>query len=204
MIKDKIKKLIIDTVGWLSCLTIIFFFSTLWLYSYNDTEQAFHEAWSTSVSFLSALSTLAAAVVAAYLFNDWRDQEKYRITSNLAMECLQDYVTAKDKLFFYLFQHVYNTKPITYEELDDLFFKSHIKITTLNEALRRLNKPQICEKIINSFYVKHYREVISNANSDEKLKKLDIKILNEYHKNFLDNTGRNKLPDKLLDILKMD
>lgn len=74
MITDNIKSLIINTVGWLSCLTIIFFFSTLWLYSYNNIDQAFHEAWSTSVAFLSALATLSAAIVAASLFNDWKVQ----------------------------------------------------------------------------------------------------------------------------------
>ncbi|ENW33965.1 hypothetical protein [Acinetobacter baumannii] len=74
---QKIKVILIDTFGWITSICIIFFFFTLWLYSYNDIESPLKEAWSLTISLLSALATLGAAIIAAKLFNDWREQEEY-------------------------------------------------------------------------------------------------------------------------------
>ncbi|MDC4645830.1 hypothetical protein OHV73_18435, partial [Acinetobacter baumannii] len=75
--KQKIKGLLIDTCGWITSICIIFFFFTLWLYSYNKIDQPLKEAWSLTISMLSALATIGAAIIAATLFNDWKEQEKY-------------------------------------------------------------------------------------------------------------------------------
>ncbi|WP_001073445.1 hypothetical protein, partial [Acinetobacter baumannii] len=61
---------------------IMFFFFTLWLYSYNGIESPLKEAWSLTISVLSALATLGAAIIAAKLFNDWREQEQYNQKSS--------------------------------------------------------------------------------------------------------------------------
>lgn len=74
---QKIKGLLIDTCGWITSICIIFFFFTLWLYSYNKIDQPLKEAWSLTISMLSALATIGAAIIAATLFNDWKEQEKY-------------------------------------------------------------------------------------------------------------------------------
>lgn len=72
---QRIKVLLIDTCGWIISICIIFFFFTLWLYSYNDIDQPLKEAWSLTISMLSALATIGAAIIAAMLFNDWRESQ---------------------------------------------------------------------------------------------------------------------------------
>ncbi|RDF51892.1 hypothetical protein DWA18_17095, partial [Acinetobacter baumannii] len=79
---QKIKAILIDTFGWIASICIMFFFFTLWLYSYNGIESPLKEAWSLTISVLSALATLGAAIIAAKLFNDWREQEQYNQKSS--------------------------------------------------------------------------------------------------------------------------
>ncbi|EMD1508305.1 TPA: hypothetical protein ACHTP6_002763, partial [Acinetobacter baumannii] len=81
---QKIKVLLIDTIGWITSICIIFFFFTLWLYSYNQIDNPLKEAWSLMVSILSALATIGAAIIAASLFNDWRDSQTGLNRSELA------------------------------------------------------------------------------------------------------------------------
>ncbi|MEQ1303178.1 hypothetical protein [Acinetobacter radioresistens] len=97
MRKD-IKVKIIDVFGAVSSLAVIFFFFTLWLFSYNSIDQPLKEAWSSSISFLSVLSTLAAAYIAAFLFSDWRDPESFKNKRELADRIWNDL----DKLKKYL------------------------------------------------------------------------------------------------------
>ncbi|WP_151829012.1 hypothetical protein [Acinetobacter radioresistens] len=87
--KKDIRVKIIDVFGAVSSLAVIFFFFTLWLFSYNSIDQPLKEAWTSTISFLSVLATLAAAYIAAHLFNDWREQNNHTIKahqSNLVME----------------------------------------------------------------------------------------------------------------------
>ncbi len=67
-----IKALLIRVCGTISYLIVIFFFVTFILFLHNNINDALKEAWSVSVSFLSVLATLGAAIIAANLFNDWR------------------------------------------------------------------------------------------------------------------------------------
>ena len=145
-----------------------------------------------------------AAYIGTQLFNDWKDQEKYRITSSLALDCLKDYLAAKDMLFFYLFQHVYNTPAITYKDLDDFFFQANHKITTLNEILGRLKKAEIDKEIVDSFYMKNYLEIAKYISSTEMLKQYSNNELKDYHEKFINNEKMKLLPHKLLDVLKID
>lgn len=79
-----IKSLLIRVCGTISYLIVIFFFVTFILFLHNDVKDALKEAWSVSVSFLSVLSTLGAAIIAANLFNDWKHQHN----KNKAKYCL--------------------------------------------------------------------------------------------------------------------
>lgn len=78
----KIKSLLFNTCGTISYLIVIFFFVTFILFLHNDVEDALKEAWSVSTSFLSVLATLGAAIIAAYLFNDWREEEAFNRTKS--------------------------------------------------------------------------------------------------------------------------
>lgn len=72
-----IKSLLIRVCGTISYLIVIFFFVTFILFLHNDIKDALKEAWSVSVSFMGVLATLGAAVIAANLFSDWKDERKY-------------------------------------------------------------------------------------------------------------------------------
>lgn len=78
MMNQKIKLLLINTCGTISYLIVIFFFVTFILFLHNDVEEALKEAWSVSVSFLSVLATLGAAIIAANLFNDWKVEQHFQ------------------------------------------------------------------------------------------------------------------------------
>ncbi|WP_053087171.1 hypothetical protein [Acinetobacter bereziniae] len=92
--KADIKRTFIDTFGRISYLFVIFFFFIFILYLHNDVEGAFKEACSTSLNFLSALTTIGAAYIASSLYTDWRDTERY----NIAKEALISLVKLKSHL----------------------------------------------------------------------------------------------------------
>ncbi|EXH48561.1 hypothetical protein J605_2305 [Acinetobacter baumannii 1412924] len=84
--KKDIKIVLIDTCGWIGSLSVIVFFFTLLLYSHNNIQDPLKEAWSITFSSLSALATIGAAIIAANLFNDWKEQHNKTV---LAPEALK-------------------------------------------------------------------------------------------------------------------
>ncbi|EXB72914.1 hypothetical protein [Acinetobacter sp. 230853] len=88
--KKDIKVKIIDVFGAVSSLAVIFFFFTLWLFSYNSIDQPLKEAWTSTISFLSVLATLGTAIIATLLFNDWRDEKNFELENNLLTNILMD------------------------------------------------------------------------------------------------------------------
>ncbi|MCX0344498.1 hypothetical protein NVV27_01940 [Acinetobacter radioresistens] len=103
MEKD-LKVKIIDVFGAVSSLAVIFFFFTLWLFSYNSIDQPLKEAWTSTISFLSVLATLAAAYIAAHLFNDWKDQHNQNLETTILLEFIskldffEEYVSSYQNL----------------------------------------------------------------------------------------------------------
>ncbi len=77
--KSEIRGLIIDTCGWIVTVSIVVFFFTLWLFSYNDIQEPLKESWSITFNSLASFTTIGAAILATKLFNDWKDQEEYKI-----------------------------------------------------------------------------------------------------------------------------
>lgn len=75
--QNRTRQFIVDICGWVACLTIIFFFFTFWLYSYNSINAPLKEAWSLSVTCFSALASLGAAIIAAELVSQWKQQSQY-------------------------------------------------------------------------------------------------------------------------------
>lgn len=97
MNKD-IKSLLINTFGTISCLLVIFFFVTYILFSHNGVQDALKESWSASLAFFSVLATLGAAVIAAYLFNDWRIIHNNTSLKEQAVETYKTYDRLNVKL----------------------------------------------------------------------------------------------------------
>ncbi|ENW97317.1 hypothetical protein [Acinetobacter dispersus] len=137
---------------------------------YSTNKIVFHDsadAISAFGSILGAFGTLFATIVAAYLFNDWKDQKKYEIVSTLALEAHREFIYAKDKYHFFLFQHIYGTPEITYKEVDDDLFKVISKLNLLDAILERFKFGIRINSEIENIYTKgyckvpqHYRQVV--------------------------------------------
>lgn len=96
--KKETKRFLTLTCGCIISITIIVFFFTLWLYCYNNINDALKESWTIAFSCLSALATIGAAVIASYLFNDWKEQHNKNSLKELAMEIHNTYNTLNVKL----------------------------------------------------------------------------------------------------------
>ncbi len=86
--KNEICKFIIDVCGYIASIIVIFFFFTLWLFSYNQINDALKEAWNSSISLSSALATIGAAIIASKLYNDWRTQHNANLELTYISEIL--------------------------------------------------------------------------------------------------------------------
>ncbi|WP_461313917.1 hypothetical protein [Acinetobacter sp. GN11] len=89
--KTELKTLLIDVCFWIISICIIFFFFTLLLYSHNTIDNPLKEAWSLTIGILSALTTIGAAIIAAYLFNDWKVQHNKSIEVQLALIMIEKF-----------------------------------------------------------------------------------------------------------------
>lgn len=113
--KAEIRTFLIDTCCWIIFISIIFFFFTLWLFSYNNIDNPLKESWSLTVSILSALATIGAAIIASRLFQNWKTQHSF---------------TEQVKVLTQLLVRI--------DEIQDLFWEAR-----LNETLMKiiLNQP---------------------------------------------------------------
>ena len=76
-----------------TAIIAIFLFITVFaiLYFYWGDETAIKDALSTTGSFFGGFATLGTALVASYLFNDWREQHNKNVESQLCMKAF-DYI----------------------------------------------------------------------------------------------------------------
>lgn len=73
-------------------ISFIFLMATFYILAFSDPN-AMKDALSTTGSYFGAASTLGAAVIAAYLFNDWREQHNKIVESEYlreALVCIRD------------------------------------------------------------------------------------------------------------------
>lgn len=165
---QKIKVLLVDTIGWVTSICIIFFFFTLWLYSYNNIDSPLKEAWSLTISLLSALATLGAAIIAAKLFNDWREQEEYNQKSthiNKVIMNAEDFEKIINNLKLPLAR--YNGKIMEKIDFFNLLLESYSKIedessnifNNLNHLSEIGNKGFSSEKLFSEFQEEYHQLV---------------------------------------------
>ncbi|MFL9576490.1 hypothetical protein, partial [Acinetobacter baumannii] len=74
-------------------LVLLFLFFTILgiLYFYWGDAKAVQDSLSTTGSIFGALATLAAASIAAYLFNDWKEQHNKQVTNHLALQAFDEF-----------------------------------------------------------------------------------------------------------------
>ena len=97
--KKTTASLVVDTFGWIACSIVIFFFFTLWLFSYNNIDEPLKDAWSISATVFAALTALGAAYIAANLFNDWRDQHNKQVLAYDAKDVFELFYIQRDCIY---------------------------------------------------------------------------------------------------------
>lgn len=151
-------------------------------------------------SILGACGTFFAALVATYLFNDWKDQKKYEIVSTLAIEAHREFIYAKDKYMFFLFQHIYGTPEITYKEVDDDLFKVIAKLNLLDAILDRFKFGIRIDSEIKNIYTDGYCKIPNyyrDVNDLKRFSETQLKMV--FDKAFAKD---KELFKKLLDIIE--
>lgn len=169
MQEPKIKPIFFSMVGGV-IISILFLMITFWIfYTYSTSPAAAKDALSTTAGFFGGVATLWAACIATYLFNDWREQKKYVLVSTLALEAHQEFIHARDKFSFYIYQHIYQIPPISYKEVDDEVFRAVVKANLLNDILIRF-KYQPIKPCIDQFYKQGYCKLPVTIHNPDYLK----------------------------------
>ncbi|WP_151797087.1 hypothetical protein [Acinetobacter nosocomialis] len=86
--KNEIREFIINVCGYITSIIVIFFFFTLWLFSYNQINEPLKEVWNSTISLSSALATIGAAIIGSKLYSDWRSQHNANLELNYISEIL--------------------------------------------------------------------------------------------------------------------
>ena len=174
-----IKSLLIRVCGTISYLIVIFFFVTFILFLHNDIKDALKEAWSVSVSFLSALTTLGAAIIAANLFNNWKDQHNKTVEKEMAWDVVHKFDIADIHLseFQDVFQNFKYRCQFLYEMPDEEFGNLNTELRGIVKSLNgaSLNFTAFLES------TRKYSVVANNAYFDDAnndVKKINSIIFN--------------------------
>lgn len=85
-IKTKVRNVVIVSFGLLLVFALTNYF-ILWI-SYKPEDMDIKGIISNTVSAASAIATLAAAIIAAYLFTDWKEQSHMQAKHNAAKDVL--------------------------------------------------------------------------------------------------------------------
>lgn len=197
------KNVIVFSIAVVSIITFFLIFSIFWIlfFSWGDVNSA-KDSLSIVSGIFGGVTTLSAAVIAAYLFNDWKEQKKYEIVSTLAIETHREYIYAKDKFMFFLFQHIYGTPPITYKEVDDELFMVISKLNLLDAILERFKFGIRINSEINNVYTEGYCKLSKFYRKVEALKQFGEEHLTNVFNQAFDRDKDQELLKKLLDIIE--
>lgn len=75
--KLELKDYLISISGWIFLFSVCFFLVVFNVFINDKIEQPFKETLTLTLSFLSALATIGAAIIAARLFQTWKTQHSY-------------------------------------------------------------------------------------------------------------------------------
>ncbi|MDC4923606.1 hypothetical protein OHV99_18185, partial [Acinetobacter baumannii] len=75
--KFELKNFLICICGWIILLSACFFLVVLGIFIKDKVQQPFKETLTLTLSFLSALATIGAAIIAARIFQTWKTQHSY-------------------------------------------------------------------------------------------------------------------------------
>ncbi|WP_337081500.1 hypothetical protein [Acinetobacter pittii] len=75
--KFELKNFLINICGWIIIISMGFFLAVFVIFSEDKVQQPFKETLTLTLSFLSALATIGAAIIAARIFQTWKTQHSY-------------------------------------------------------------------------------------------------------------------------------
>ncbi|MDC5675736.1 hypothetical protein OFM99_18200, partial [Acinetobacter baumannii] len=75
--KFELKNFLINICGWLIIISMCFFLIVFLIFIEDKVQQPFKETLTLTLSFLSALATIGAAIIAARIFQTWKTQHSY-------------------------------------------------------------------------------------------------------------------------------
>lgn len=93
------KELIKNTFGAVLALTIIIFVVVLIAYGCSGIASPLKEALIITIGFFGGFATLGAAFIAAYLFNDWRDQHNKQVKNQFSLSAFNQFEIFKKSIF---------------------------------------------------------------------------------------------------------
>jgi len=110
-------------------ISFIFLLITFWIfYKYSWSAEAAKDALSTTGNYFGAAATLGAAIIAAYLFNDWRDQKKYELGKEyiekfaISVFDIYDSIFSQSSQILYMYENYNKAKTYTILRLDNVDF----------------------------------------------------------------------------------
>ncbi len=177
--KSDLRNFLIKTCFWIAALSAVFFFIIFEIFKITKVSQAFKESLSVSVSFLSAVATIGAAIIAARLFQTWKTQHSYVEQIKFLSQMLETISEVQTSLIDARKNHSLveiilglQTSP----NLDMLFLEQLEKIQVLENSLHTLMKLE------NQIYL---------LNNDKCVKPV-----------FIDNTGEDCPLEALLKFIQ--
>lgn len=87
--KFELNNFLINICGWIIIISMGFFLVVFVIFLEDKIQQPFKETLTLTLSFLSALATIGAAIIAARIFQTWKNQHSYIEQSKLLGQMVQ-------------------------------------------------------------------------------------------------------------------
>lgn len=170
MIKKEILIVLISTAIVIGIISIFAFF-IIWIgFPANSPKDSFKDALSFTGSLFGGLATFGAAIIAAYLFNDWKDQEKTIFLRNVAYETSGLLLN-----LFTIMQGYTESKEGLLNQIMPIQSKIMLKLAILNRQI----KDDQMHLVNNNFqgFIHDYIEAIKLYQHDRQALKEQVRIL---------------------------
>ncbi|MDH2587144.1 hypothetical protein [Acinetobacter baumannii] len=137
--KLELSKFLISICGWIFLLSVCFFLVVLSIFITDEVQQPFKETLTLTLSFLSALATIGAAIIAARIFQTWKAQHSYIEQTKLLVEMVE----TVHNLLFAIGDARQN------DNLKDIFLGYNSKIP-MNEAFtQQINRAKLLDNFVS-------------------------------------------------------
>lgn len=102
----KIKPIVFSISGAI-IISLFFTLSLFWIfYEYSRSLNSAKDAINTLGGYFGGIATLWAAIIAAYLFNDWKDESQYKLINQNREQVITNTRKLKDLGYdFYTYSH---------------------------------------------------------------------------------------------------